>query len=233
LAVQRKACSPAIFLLPKQPFVKHNQRMKPICRVCLYARVSTRDRGQDNENQLAQLREFCKRQGWHVVNVYTDRATGKNSDRKEFRAMLDAAGHREFDAVVTWALDRLSREGVAQTFEHIKTLLSYGVQYISYSEPHFRTTGPAGELMVAIAAWIAQQERIRLSERTLAGLARARKQGRVGGRPRLIVNRAKVAEMDADGMTMREIAEELRISPASVCRLLKARAAGLALYPSA
>ena len=75
--------------------------------------------------------------------------------------MFAAASRREFDAVVTWALDRLSREGVAQTFEHIKTLLAYGVQYISYTEAHFRTTGPAGELMIAIAAWIAQQERIR------------------------------------------------------------------------
>jgi DNA invertase Pin-like site-specific DNA recombinase len=206
--------------------------MKPIRNVCLYARVSTRDKGQDNENQLAQLREFCEKQGWHVVHVYTDRATGKNSDRKEFRAMLEAAGRREFDAVVTWALDRLSREGVAQTFEHIKTLLGYGVQFISFTEPHFRTTGPAGELMVAIAAWIAQQEHVRLSERTLAGLARARKQGRVGGRPRLVVNRARIAEMDAEGLTTREIAEELGISAASVCRLLKARGAGLTLSSS-
>jgi DNA invertase Pin-like site-specific DNA recombinase len=200
--------------------------MKPIKNVALYARVSTRDKGQDNENQLIALREFCAKQGWVIVHEYVDRVTGKYSDREQFKEMLIAASRCHFDALVTWALDRLSREGVAQTFEHIKTLLGYGVQYISYTESHFRTTGPAGELMIAIAAWIAQQERVRLSERTIAGLEKARHQGRIGGRPRLLVNRDKVIQMDADGMTTREIGEELGISAASVCRIL--RAAGLA-----
>ena len=135
--------------------------------------------------------------------------------------MFAAAARREFDVIVTWALDRLSREGVAQTFEHIKNLLSYGVQYISYTEPHFRTTGPAGELMIAIAAWIAQQERIRLSERTRAGLQRARKAGRIGGRPTLVVDRERIARLDEEGLSTREIGEEMGISAASVCRILK------------
>src|ERR1017187_8845476 len=194
--------------------------MKPIKTVALYARVSTRDKGQDNENQLIALREFCAKQGWTIAHEYVDRATGKHSDREQFKVMFSAASRRGFDAIITWALDRLSREGVAQTFEHIKTLLGYGVQYVSYTEPHFRTTGPADELMIAVAAWIAQQERTRLSERTLAGLEKARRAGRVGGRPRLIVDRAKVAQMDAEGMTTREIGEELGVSAASVCRLL-------------
>src|SRR5664280_146791 len=199
--------------------------MKPIMTVALYARVSTRDKGQDNENQLIALREFCAKQGWTIAHEYVDRATGKHSDREQFKAMFGVASHRGFDAIVTWALDRLSREGVAQTFEHIKTLLGYGVQYVSYTEPHFRTTGPAGELMIAIAAWIAQQERVRLSERTKAGLEKARREGRIGGRPRLIVDRAKVAQMDAEGMTTREIGEELGVSAASVCRILNSTTA--------
>jgi len=198
--------------------------MKPIATVALYARVSTRDKGQDNENQLIALREFCAKQGWTVAHEYVDRATGKHSDREQFTAMFSAASRRGFDAIITWALDRLSREGVAQTFEHIKTLLGYGVQYVSYTEPHFRTTGPAGELMIAIAAWIAQQERARLSERTRAGLQRARRAGRIGGRPRLVVNRAKVVQMGADGQTTREIGAKLAISAASVSRILRSAA---------
>ena len=194
--------------------------MQKEMRISIYARVSTRDKGQDTENQLAQLREFCRRQDWMIAHEYVDHVTGKHSDRAEFKAMFIGASRREFDAVVTWALDRLSREGVAQTFEHIKTLLGYGVQYISFTEPHFRTTGPAGELMIAIAAWIAQQERLRLSERTIAGLQRARRAGRIGGRPKLVIDRDKVAKMQADGMTTREIGEEFGISAASVCRIL-------------
>jgi DNA invertase Pin-like site-specific DNA recombinase len=195
--------------------------MKPIANVAIYARVSTRDK-QDNENQLIALREFCAKQGWVIAHEFLDHATGKNSDRQEFRAMFAAASRREFDGIVTWALDRLSREGVAQTFDHIKVLLSYGVQYISYTEPHFRTTGPAGELMIAIAAWIAQQERTRLSERTRAGLEKARRAGRIGGRPRVVVDKQRLAELDSEGWTTREIGEELGISGASVSRLLRA-----------
>src|ERR1017187_2022277 len=124
--------------------------MEKRMRIAIYARVSTRDKGQDTVNQLAQLREFARAQDWTVVHEYTDHVTGKHSDRQQFKAMFAAASRREFDAIVTWALDRLSREGVSQTFDHIKTLLGYGVQYISYTEAHFRTTGPAGELMIAI-----------------------------------------------------------------------------------
>ena len=68
-------------------------------------------------------------------------------------------------------------------------LMDYGVQFESLTEAHFRTTGPAGDLMIAIAAWIAKQERIRISERTKAGVARARAQAKHCGRPVVIFRR--------------------------------------------
>jgi hypothetical protein len=85
-------------------------------------------------------------------------------------------------------------------------LRSYGVEYVSFTEAHFRTTGPAGELMIAVAAWIAEQERKRISERTKAGLAKARRQGRIGGRRSLVVDREQIARLDEEGLTTREIA---------------------------
>jgi DNA invertase Pin-like site-specific DNA recombinase len=192
-------------------------------RAALYARVSTKDKGQDTENQLAQLRTFCEASGFSITAEYIDRVSGKHSDRERFKAMFTAASRREFDYLVTWALDRLSREGVAKTFEHIKQLRGYGVEYISYSEPHFRTTGPAGELMIAVAAWIGEQEHRRISERTKAGLEKARRQGRIGGRRRLVLDYDRLAELDESGLTMREIAAELGVSAAFVCRVLKGR----------
>jgi DNA invertase Pin-like site-specific DNA recombinase len=197
--------------------------MKTTVRVALYARVSKDKSGQDTENQLAQLRQFSKANDWPIVAEFVDRATGKRSDREQFQAMFAAASRREFDVLVTWALDRLSREGVSKTFEHIKQLRSYGVEYVSFTEPHFRTTGPAGELMIAVAAWIAEQEHRRISERVRAGLDKARKLGRIGGRRRLVLDYDRLAELDADGHTMREIAAEMGVSAAFVCRALKAR----------
>ena len=75
--------------------------------------------------------------------------------------MLRDASKRKFDVLVTWALDRLTRQSVLETFEYIRDLSRHGVQFESLTEPHSRTTGPAEELMLGVAAWIAQQERLR------------------------------------------------------------------------
>jgi DNA invertase Pin-like site-specific DNA recombinase len=195
--------------------------MKPL-RAALYARVSTRDKGQDTENQLIQLREYCARQGWTIVHEYVDHISGKRSDnRSQFQALFTAASRREFDVVVVWALDRFSREGVMQTFEHIKTLKSFGVDFESFTEAHFRTTGRAGDLMIAVAAWIAEQERTRISERVQAGLARAKAQGRILGRPPANVRLARVQELRARGFSLREIADKTGVSTMTAQRLLK------------
>jgi DNA invertase Pin-like site-specific DNA recombinase len=182
-------------------------------RVALYARVSTGiDKGQDTENQLVQLREYCQRQGYAIVEEYIDQASGKSSDRDSFRKLFDGASKRLFDRVVVWALDRFSRAGVPKTFEHIRQLTAYGVAFESYTEAHFRTSGPAGELLVAVAAWIAKQERIRISDRTKAGLERARRQGKVPGRPKRVFRRDEVVRLrEVERMSWRAIAAALDI----------------------
>jgi DNA invertase Pin-like site-specific DNA recombinase len=77
--------------------------------------------------------------------------------------------------------------------------------------------------MIAVAAWIAEQEHRRISERVRAGLDKARKQGRIGGRRRLVLDYDRLAELDESGRTMREIAAEMGVSAAFVCRALKGR----------
>jgi DNA invertase Pin-like site-specific DNA recombinase len=118
-------------------------------------------------------------------------------------------------------LDRFSREGVLETLNHLQRLSSYGVGYRSFTEQYLDSCGIFKDAVLSILATIAKQERIRLSERTIAGLEKAKRAGHIGGRPRVVVNRAKVIAMDADGMATREIAEETGISAASVCRLLQ------------
>jgi DNA invertase Pin-like site-specific DNA recombinase len=195
---------------------------KAIENVAIYARVSTKDKGQDTENQLIALREYCKRQGWTSVHEYVDHVSAKRSDnRAQFQALFVAASRREFDVVLVWALDRFSREGVYQTFAHVRNLTSYGVQFESYTEAHFRTTGPAGELMLAVAAWIAEQERNRISERTKAGIERVRREGKHVGRPRKILDRDKVKQLHRQGKSTREIATAVGASHMSVHRIVK------------
>jgi len=145
-----------------------------ITRVAIYCRVSTKDKGQDVENQLRQLREFCTKQDHTVVHEYVDHASGKRSDRDAFKEMFAAASRREFNVVLFWALDRFSREGVLDTLQHLQRLTSCGVGYRSYTEQYLDSCGMFREAVVGILAAVAKQERVRLSERTVAGLERAR-----------------------------------------------------------
>lgn len=175
------------------------------------------EQSQDTDNQLHELREYCARQGWEVIREYTDRETGKHSRREAFQSLFGDASKRLFDVVVVWALDRFTREGVLETFEHVRRLTLSGVEFESYTEQHFRTTGPAGELMLAIAAWIAKQERLRISERTKAGVARAKREGKHCGRPVRVFRRDRVLQMRAEGRSWRDIAWELKLPLTTVC----------------
>lgn len=192
-------------------------------RVGIYARVSTKDKGQDTENQMLQLRRYAKVRDWQAVE-FIDHESGKHSDRDAFKALFEAALKREIDIVLVWSLDRFTREGVWETFDHIRKLTSYGVQFESLTEAHFRTTGPAGELMLAIAAWIAKQERLRISERTKAGMERARAAGKHCGRPLRVFNRARAKKLRAEGMSWRCLSRTLKLPISTLRTAINGRA---------
>lgn len=188
-------------------------------RICLYGRVST-DR-QETRNQITQLREFAAKQEWQIVHEYVDVASGKSSDRQQFKALFAAASRREFELVLFWSLDRFSREGVFETLKHLQTLTGYGVGYRSFTEQYLDSCGMFRDAVISILAVIAKQERVRLSERTLAGLARARAQGRVGGRPRVVCDVRKLQRLRASGKSLSAIGKECGgLSKTTVARLL-------------
>jgi len=190
-------------------------------KVAIYARVSTDDKGQDPLNQLLELREFATRQGWTVVREYVDEATAKNGERTGFKQMwADVAKHR-FDLLLFWSLDRLTREGTRKTLNYLSRLTDNGVKYKSYTEQYIDSLGVFGEAIIGVLAAVAAQERIRISERTKAGLARTRAQGTRLGRPVKKVDIRKARKLRGAGMSLREIARRLRVSPALVCQKLK------------
>lgn len=191
-------------------------------RIAIYARVST-DK-QDNENQLVQLREFAARQGWEIVNEYCDYESGSKSDRVEFQRMFADASKRKFDLVIFWALDRLSREGVLETLQHLNRLTAYGIAWRSFTEQFFDSCGPFRDAVIAIMATLAKQERVKRSERTKAGLERVRAAGKALGRPRVLNGHhaAEIARLRSQGRSSRAIGRELGISARSVGRLAAA-----------
>jgi DNA invertase Pin-like site-specific DNA recombinase len=125
-------------------------------------------------------------------------------------------------SLLFWSLDRLSREGVLPTLNYLQQLTEYGVGYRSFTEQYLDSLGPFRDAVLAVLACIARQERIRLSERTKAGLLKAKGQGRIGGRPSSLkpYEREKAEQMRQEGNSWAVIAREFSCHPDTVKRAL-------------
>lgn len=151
-------------------------------KVVVYLRVSTSE--QSLENQLPALQQWIRDRGYELVQIYQEQESAwRAGHQKELGRLLAELPKKKVDICLVWSLDRLTREGISRIFALINKLKNHGVQVISYSESWTEQTGPLADLLFAITAWIAEFESKRLSDRTLAGLARARRQGKILGRP--------------------------------------------------
>ena len=184
----------------------------------IYARVSTFD--QEPENQLQELRRYIEARGWTAVE-YVDRGVSGAKDRRPaLDQLVRDAKRRRFGVLVCWRLDRLGRN-----LKHLITLLeelqALGVAFVSLAEGIDATT-PAGKLQMHILGAIAEFERERIRERVLAGLQRARSQGKRLGRPMRQLPPA-VAQLVQGGVsvTVREAARRLGVSRSTAQRWLR------------
>jgi len=191
-------------------------------RIAIYARVSTKDKGQEVENQLVQLREFAAKQDWQVIREYVDHETGSKSDRVQFQAMFQDASQRRFDLVLFWSLDRLSREGVLQTLNYLNRLTGYGCNYRSFTEAYLDSCGIFRDAVIGILATVARQERLRISERTKMGLEAARRKGVPLGRRRIRLDVERLKQLRAEGRSYEEIATALKCGVGTAHRAAKA-----------
>jgi DNA invertase Pin-like site-specific DNA recombinase len=190
-----------------------------IMNIAIYSRVSTEK--QDAENQLVVLRAFASKQGWTVVREYEDVITGGSHTRPAFDEMFAAAGLHEFELVLFWSLDRLSREGTEWTLRRLRELAECGVGYKSHEEQYLDTTNPLNEVFISFKAVMAVEEKKRISQRTKAGLAMARARGVVLGNRPVSVDTARLAELRAKGFSMRAIAAQLNVSKSTVALRLQ------------
>jgi len=181
-------------------------------KVAIYVRVSRTD--QILENQINPLVEYCGRMGYEY-EIFKE----KESTRKTRPIQWDLYNRllkREFDGLLFYKLDRWARS-LKELVTHMEALHEKGVILISYMENIDLSTS-TGKLMMQIMGSFAEFERSIIRERTLAGLDRARSQGKKLGRPRtnektyVRPSRKDVSELMGKGMTIREMAKELKTS---------------------
>jgi DNA invertase Pin-like site-specific DNA recombinase len=198
------------------------QARKPakMFRVGLYARVSTNDQ-QTLAMQNRAMREYAARRGWTIALQVREVNSG-GAKREARQKVLEAARRREIDVVLVWRLDRWGRS-VTDLLATLQELEQLGVGFVSLTEALDLTTA-AGRAMAAMLAVFAAFEREILQERTRAGLAHARLNGKRLGRPMTAGRHAAdIRKLHRAGASKSEIARRLQIGRTSVRRILAAK----------
>jgi DNA invertase Pin-like site-specific DNA recombinase len=191
-------------------------------RAVLYLRVSTLD--QTTANQERELREVAERAGWQVTKVYKDHgisgAKGRDK-RPAFDALHKAAARREFDVVMAWSVDRLGRS-LKDLVNFLDELRALNVDLFLKTQG-IDTTSPSGKAMFGMLSVFADFERSIIQERVRAGLARAKSQGKVLGRPKIAADiEAAVRATLASGTGMLKAAKMHGLGVGTVQRIARA-----------
>jgi DNA invertase Pin-like site-specific DNA recombinase len=150
----------------------------------IYLRVSTGK--QELQNQLHDLKDYCKRNRWDIFKIYSDIVTGKEvreHKRPGFEALFQDAHKKKFDIVLFWDLTRFSRAGTLYTLQKLQELKNLGIDWVSYCEQYISSMGQFSDVVVSIMATLAKVEREKISDRTKAGLKTAILKGKIIGRP--------------------------------------------------
>ena len=151
-------------------------------RAAIYARVSTTNSGQDPLVQTREMKEYCPRRGWTIVDEYVDVGiSGTKETRPELDRLIADAHRRRFDVVVVWRFDRFARS-VSHLLRALETFQFLGIEFVSLSE-QLDTSTPTAKMVFTVLGAVAELERSLIVERVRARMRNARAKGKKIGRP--------------------------------------------------
>lgn len=195
-------------------------------RVIIYCRTSLGEDRQNVDNQKIPLSRYVeqrKSEGWELQEIIVDRASGGRADRDGITKIMDMAHKRKFDILITYSLDRLSREGVSQTLRYLSILEANKVRFISYTESYLNTLeGPFKELVVSLIGYLASVEREKIRTRIKEGLNRLKSEGKKLGRPKVDQEKITKAKYlrNNQNMSYGAIAKEMNLTRARAHQLV-------------
>jgi len=204
-------------------------------KAAIYTRVSTTE--QNPELQLREIQEYATRQGWQVVDLYQDVASGAKASRPGLNRLIVDAMARKFDCLLVWKLDRFGRS-LVDCLNNIRVLEDHGIRFIAVTQGlDTDQQNPASRFLLHVLGAAAEFERSLIRERTQAGRLRYQQDymaGKVGktvqsrsgknlpiGRPKRIFSRQRVIELRRSGASVRAIARQLGVGVGTVSRILR------------
>jgi DNA invertase Pin-like site-specific DNA recombinase len=193
-------------------------------KVAIYARVSTSD--QSAESQLMELRSYCARRDFAIHREYVDQVTGivqkrRQSQGGEYKRLMSDARQKHFDVVLVWKFDRFARS-LKDLIEGLQLFQELGIAFISATQD-IDTTTSMGRFFFQVVGAFAEMEREIIVERVRAGVANARRKGKVLGRPRSssTAEEQRILDLHERGKSHRQIAQEIARSPSGVWLVLQ------------
>ena len=197
----------------------------------IYTRVSTK--GQELDNQLLQLRRYCEKSNWEIYDEYCDIISGKEESRPNYDRLFNDAHKKKFDIVLFWDISRFARSGTLFTLQKLKELENLGLDWHSYEDKYLSSMGEFKDIVISILATLAKIEREKISNRTKAGLERAKAQGKSLGRRSIppevvkqVLDYLKEGKLSYSQISQRVIykikfGKEKHISPAQISQIKK------------
>lgn len=190
-------------------------------KAVIYTRVST-DK-QTTTNQLRELKQVIKRHGWELVHTYQDKgysgAKGR-AERPQFDALLKDAMRKKFDIVMSWSVDRLGRS-LQDLIGFLNELHTKDIDLYLHQQG-VDTSTPSGKALFQMMGVFAEFERSMIQERVKSGLARAKAEGKVLGRPKVSVKQEdRIRKLRRTGMGIRKVATEVGVGVSVVQRVDK------------
>jgi DNA invertase Pin-like site-specific DNA recombinase len=164
-----------------------------------------------------ELRAYCQRRQWEIVEEYSDTMTGSKESRPALNRLLADSKRRRFDAVLVYRYGRFARS-LRQLVNALAEFDALGIHFISLHEG-VDTSTPNGRLVFGIFGSIAEFEMELIRSRVRSGLAAARARGKKLGRHRVAVDVERIHALRATGLGWKQIASELGIGVGTLYRL--------------
>ena len=196
--------------------------------VALYCRISTSDKNQTTENQTRELKQYCERMNYNIVEIYEDEVSGAKTreQRPSYNQMIKDSFQKKFQLIIGWDVSRFGRS--MKEFVHFLSDMDDKDIGVVAVKNGLDTQSSTGRMMMKLIGVLEEWNRDILIERTKSGLARTVANGTKLGRKTVLngLIKDKIIDAKKDGLSIREISAKININRGAIQRFLQSQNEG-------